>query len=94
MAEACRSCGAPLIWARTEKSRWLPLDAEPVTARFGASLFVLRERDQPKPLAVAIPPTVFPDEPAYQAHFATCPHADKWRGAKARAERELDQPLS
>lgn len=93
MAESCRSCGAPLIWARTEKKRWLPLDAEPVDARSGASVFVLRETDQPKPLALAVTPAAFPGEPLYVAHFGTCPHADKWRRAKARAELEHERPL-
>ncbi|GAC1521682.1 MAG: hypothetical protein NVS3B1_06210 [Marmoricola sp.] len=29
MSEPCKSCGAPLLWAITEKGRQMPLDPEP-----------------------------------------------------------------
>jgi hypothetical protein len=67
----CRSCDAPLLWARTEKGRRIPLDPEPYTGPEPSGLFVLREGG----LAVAAPPGAFEDEPLYRSHFATCPDA-------------------
>jgi hypothetical protein len=66
---ACRSCDAPVLWARTEKGRRIPLDPEPVEN----GNIVLRERHEAIPLALAIPPAAFPDEDRYVSHFRTCP---------------------
>lgn len=93
MSASCRSCGAPLLWARTSGRRWLPLDAEPVADHSRGTLFVLRELADPKPLAVAVPPASMPGGLLYRAHFVSCPHADKWRSAKRRAEREQGRRL-
>ena len=58
----------------------MPLDAKPVDPYDNpAGLFVLRERNQQTPLALAVPPGAFPDEPYYRSHFATCPDADQHR---------------
>lgn len=73
---ACKSCGAQIIWARTEHGRRIPLDAEPYHGPSPAGLFVLREARE---LALAVPPDVFPTEPHYRSHFATCPEAGSWR---------------
>ena len=53
----------------------MPLDPEPVEE----GNIVLRELDQPTPLALAVPPAAFPDEPRYLSHFATCPDAARHR---------------
>lgn len=71
----CRSCEAPILWARTEKGRRIPLDPEPYEGPEPAGLFVLREPDARTPLAVAVPPGAFAGEPNYRSHFATCPNA-------------------
>ena len=71
----CRSCQAPIDWARTEKGRRIPLDPDPYTGPEPAGLFVLREPDAGTPLAVAAPPGAFPGEPVYRSHFVTCPQA-------------------
>lgn len=78
----CRSCKAPILWARTERGKNMPLDAEPYVGPEPGGLFVLREPDEPKPLAVAVPPGAFPDEPHYRSHFATCPHAADHRRSR------------
>ena len=39
----CRACGAPIIWARTENEKHIPLDAEPVM-RFVVDRGVARRR--------------------------------------------------
>ncbi len=35
---ACRTCGAPIIWARTAKNKAIPLDAEPSELEANVSL--------------------------------------------------------
>lgn len=55
----CKSCGATIIWAKTEKGVPIPLDASPVMMRFvrkGSSDVVERRT-------------------TYQTHFVTCPNA-------------------
>jgi hypothetical protein len=72
----CRSCNAPLLWAKTEKGHRIPLDPEPVPAD-GPGLFVLRHG-----VAVAVPPLAYPDEANYISHFSTCPQADQHRRSR------------
>lgn len=77
---ACRSCAALITWARTERGGRMPLDADPYDGPEPGGLFVLRDAGSPEgPLAIAVPPAAFPDEPLYRSHFATCPDADRWR---------------
>jgi hypothetical protein len=66
----CRSCGAPLNWALTEKGRRMPLDPDPYTGPEPNGQFVIRDG-----VAIAVPPSVFEEEPHYRSHFATCPNA-------------------
>ncbi len=77
---ACRSCGAEIIWARTERGSKMPLDAEPSDNETLASgLFVLRDKNSHiGPLAIAAW-GLEGTEPHYVTHFATCPHADQHR---------------
>lgn len=82
----CRSCGAAVVWARAEGSgKALPLDPEPgpggnlvvvghETGRYGDSVPVVR----------SVPRS---GEPAYVAHFVTCPHASEHRRARRGAAR-------
>jgi len=70
----CRSCDAPLLWARTERGRRIPLDPEPYTGPEPGGLFVLRDD-----VAIAVSPGAFEGEPLYRSHFVTCPHANDWR---------------
>ena len=86
---ACRSCEAPVVWAKTEAGKNMPMDETPVE---GDEKF-WQARDPDRPLnglfslvrGVARRAT---DEdrrlrrPLYTSHFATCPQADNWRGAK------------
>lgn len=74
----CRSCSAPIVWARTSSGRKIPLDAEPnpdgnVTLDDADPLprATVHNRDQVSLLA---------DEPEWwMPHHATCPNADEWR---------------
>jgi len=77
----CRSCGAEVRWALTERGKRMPLDPQPVddTER---ELFVLRGRDQLLPTAVAVPAGAFEEEPHFRSHFASCPHAEQHRRSR------------
>lgn len=76
---ACRSCSAPILWARTERGKRIPLDAEPYGGDDTRGLFVLRELDDPEgPLAIAAW-GLDGLEPHYRSHFATCPQAAEHR---------------
>lgn len=69
---ACRSCGAPIRWALTERGRRIPLDPEPYTGPEPSGLFRLDGR---VPTAIAVPPGALEAGPVYRSHFATCPNA-------------------
>lgn len=85
MSASCRSCGAPLLWARTERGNRMPLDADPVADAIVETrgLFVLRETDHTEgPLAVAAW-GLEGTEPHYRSHFASCAFADQHRSPAA-----------
>jgi hypothetical protein len=66
----CRSCGAEILWAATEKGRRIPLDAKP------EKRFVTAPCDPDAAGASELHVRV---EDTYVSHFATCPHADQHR---------------
>jgi hypothetical protein len=81
--ERCMSCGAPILWARTGKRGWMPLDAEPVpngNLRFGKGHEIKHvppgHRETLRAEGVEL----------YQSHYATCPDAAHWRN-RSRKER-------
>lgn len=79
----CRSCDRPIVWTATEHGKKMPVDLEPVETTAGPGLFVLRPNKGGAPRSIAVTPGFFDGnpEPAYVSHFATCPHADRWRRA-------------
>lgn len=61
--KTCRTCDAPIKWARTEENdKPVPLDAKPISV-FGVT--GSRRNDSP----------VVRTRKAYLSHFATCPQA-------------------
>lgn len=72
----CRSCDAPIIWAKTTQDKNIPLDAEPsgagnITLVPGGRAHV-HSRDE-----------LFPQgETLYVSHFVTCPNANEHRKAR------------
>lgn len=73
---SCSSCHAPIIWAKTQKGKPMPLDAEPsekgnIVLTDGVAVYLTKE-------ALAhVPPA--PGERRYVSHFATCVDAAKFR---------------
>jgi len=64
----CRSCGAAIIWATTEKGRKMPLDAKPTST----GSFVLEDVDgDPRAIFMKGPQACH----KYESHFKTCPNA-------------------
>ena len=79
MSAICRSCGAPIVWAKTSRGLSMPLDAAPVVDGNVAI------RDG---VAVVVDPGGLfderPGEVRYVAHFATCPQAAQHRSRGRR----------
>ena len=75
----CRSCGAEIIWARTERGKRMPMDAAPVSNHAQSGVFVLREMENPDGPLVIAAWGLENTEPHYISHFATCPQNDSWR---------------
>lgn len=81
MSDVCRRCKAPILWARTEAGRPMPLDATPddggnVAVVDGIALVLpraVRERLR------ANDARINERRMFYRSHFATCPYADDFR---------------
>lgn len=71
----CRSCGAEVLWAKTQQGRAIPLDREPVASGNVEFTGVL---DTVRVLAPDGDAVLF-GGPRYVSHFATCPQADHWK---------------
>jgi len=72
----CKSCGAPIRWAKTIKGRPIPLDPDP-SPRGNIVL-----SDEGTALVYNSPGAIAPrytDDPHYLSHFATCPNAESHR---------------
>jgi hypothetical protein len=77
----CRSCGAPIRWAKTLNGKAIPLDAQPTSA----GNIVLHDTGDPNaPKArVLAGADLFDARTAgaelWLSHYATCPDGQKWR---------------
>ena len=77
--EQCRSCKAPVIWARLEPSMAAtPIDAEPVAN----GNIAVRQRADGEVIARVIKRGEEYNFPRRTNHFATCPDAKTWRAKK------------
>jgi len=66
----CKTCGKRIVWSRTIHDKPIPLDPEPV---YGGNVVL----EAFGALARVVAPQA--DTKRYQAHFVTCPQADKHR---------------
>lgn len=75
---ACKSCGAPVKWARTEASnKPMPLDVQMV---MGGNVIVVDRADTHAPIVRVLKKgEVDPERAAYQSHFVSCPERDQHR---------------
>lgn len=63
----CRTCGAPIFWAKTQAGKAIPIDKEPVPR----GNMVVTDG-----VAIVVKPH---DGLAYVSHFATCAQSDQHR---------------
>lgn len=87
MAE-CRSCFAPIIWAVNDHTgSRMPVDSEPVE---GGNVILTWGRPGEAPTATVLgrDAASVSAQPLYKSHYATCPHANQWRKAKARSHKD------
>lgn len=80
MSARCRSCDAPIVWAKTEQGKRIPLDVAPVLRlAVDAGLFVIHAGEEAR---------VLPRENGHlvarQSHSATCPNAAGHRRPRER----------
>lgn len=81
MADTCRSCNAPILWAVTPKGKRAPLDAEPTKE----GNIRLEERGPgATPIAhylsgLELLAAQKAGELLHLSHFATCVDANNWR---------------
>ena len=75
----CKSCGAEIVWVKTDKGKWIPCDEWLIAYKEdpeGDELLVIDNGETVRCR------TEFDGEPsglARTAHFATCPDAEKFR---------------
>lgn len=73
----CTSCHASIVWAITDRSKRMPLDATPNPE---GNMAVMRdETDTLVCRAITAERPLRPGERAYQPHFASCPNAERHR---------------
>lgn len=80
----CKACGAPIVWGQTEGGKTMSLDPLP---RPGGNVIKI---PQGRHLVLrVVSPSALPvvGRPAYQTHFASCPHADEFRRRKTRRDK-------
>jgi hypothetical protein len=84
---ACRSCGAAIIWVKTETGKAIPLDAEPTEGGniiinvLGGGIEVAHVETVTETKARFDCP-IPAGRVAFVSHFATCPQANTWRKKK------------
>ncbi len=82
---ACRTCGAPIIWARTEAGKAIPMDAEPVpvgTSPLGTFILERSGRRANSDPLMRAPDIADVGVDRFRSHFATCPDARQHRRAR------------
>lgn len=78
----CRSCGAEIVWAKTQNGKNIPIDAQ--SHESGNIMLVAASSTILEPPYAVILRTVadmagVPPEKLHRTHFATCPKAADWR---------------
>jgi hypothetical protein len=90
----CRSCKAPVVWARTTKGRSIPLDADDMGGwespeRFDdGNLRPTGDRARTAGGQTVMVVEVVPPETEgrhYRSHFTSCPDVDDWRKPRGAA---------
>lgn len=76
--QRCRSCDAPIRWAKTAAGKSMPLDADPVD-HGNVTIVGWEPGSYPPVPQVVVGQLAFGDTPVdlyrYVSHFSTCPQA-------------------
>lgn len=67
-------CGRPIVWARTESGRLMPVDADPIVVKTGFRL--VEGEGAPEARYTRAPTT---GEKLYVPHHSTCPDVESFR---------------
>lgn len=90
MTSPCRSCRAPILWARTPAGKRTPLDPEPV--KDGTIQLVIVGGVE-MAIVLTNPADIAGCQvdgiPLYQSHFASCPNASAWRRGPEPADTRV-----
>lgn len=80
---SCRSCGASIVWAITERGKRIPLDAEPNAVKGNMVLevetLIVNGHPQERWRARQVAPLLDAAQVRYMPHHATCPQGNQWR---------------
>lgn len=79
--DACKGCGAAVVWARTASGAAMPVDAVPTP---GANVRLSWEGSDVRAHVVKAQ-FAFGSKTNHLSHFVTCPKADEWRRKGGRA---------
>ena len=83
----CKKCGAPIIWRKTPKGRWLCLDEWLIAYKDNPQGKDQLFNDRGESIRCDIverEPGVLPTGMARRAHWSTCPFADDFRKGGAK----------
>ena len=75
----CRGCGAPIVWIKTPAGKAMPCDPAPVyyKATPDGKDKVVTTRGEV--VSCEIVPGANATDAGYRPHWATCPHADRFK---------------
>jgi hypothetical protein len=78
MPDKCRGCRAVIVWGRTAKGKYMPLDPEPLQIRLDPNgpVTVLDTQGEVQRGVLDEHGEVLGQAP----HWSTCPRADSFRG--------------
>lgn len=74
----CRSCGAPIRWATTDKGKHIPVDAHP-TLGGNIALYAHGNVLHATVITGTKLAAYATQNDVYTTHFASCPQAKGWR---------------
>lgn len=87
MADACRSCGAEVVWAVRPNGKRIPLDARAIT---GPIYSLTSQEDLEHGIVLLAKKHPTPRGKVYRSHFETCPDAKDWSKGATPQAGEMD----
>ena len=78
----CKSCGAQIVWVKTDSGKRMPVDAEPSE---DGNVFVADDgplRTGCLVIVLGQPDLLTDPDVRHKSHFATCPDADSHRSKR------------